>query len=165
MAVIAVDFLAGVGLSSYLIERFGFGQGGYSHCASVLADGRYLDARWDTIAQVPPGVHIREPKTEKWIRRRRLSLVVTDEEYAAWEANLRAKITDGYGVEDIMDFIDGAERHTPGRWICSALVINAVQHIRRVPYPLPVLAHQITPDAALLVLATAGFTAGPIEVR
>lgn len=69
--------------------------------------------------------------------------------------------------------------HTAGRWICSALAINGAQHLSRtwtsaalavsgmqhigyVPYPLPVEAHMISPDAALLILATAGWTIGPI---
>lgn len=171
MAEIRIDFLAGTELSSRLIEWFGLGRGGYSHCASVLADGRYLDARNDTIGQVAPGVHIRDVDTEKWIRKRRLSLTVTDDEYATWEANLRAKITDGYGRADIIAFLDPYERHLPGHYICSALVINAIQHVSRVhwhpghagyvPFPLPIAAHQIIPNASLLILATAGFTIGP----
>jgi hypothetical protein len=173
MAQIAVDFLLGTGLSSHLIAWFGYGSGGYSHCASVIVDERhgerYLDARNDVIAGVPPGVHIREISTEKWIKKRRATLEVTQPEYDAWEANLRAKITDGYGRDDILDFIDEGERHANGRYICSALAINAVQHISRswtaphvgfVPYPLYVPAHQISPDSCLLALQTAGFTIG-----
>lgn len=161
MAEIAVDFLLGPDLSSRFIAWFGDGTGGYSHCASVLSDGRYLDARSDWCGDVEPGVHIRMPYTERWIKRRRASLDVTEDEYAAWEANLRAKITDGYGGDDIWDFILGRSGHEDGHWICSALAVNAVQHIRRVPYPLPLPAHSITPTACLLILATAGFTIGP----
>jgi hypothetical protein len=174
MDVIAVDFLFGPGLFSWFIGWFGLGAHGYSHAASVLRDGRYLDARSDRLAGVEPGVHIRYPETERWVRKRRASLVVTEEEYATWEANLRAKITDGYGVIDIFDFLDGDERHAPGRWICSALAINAIQHVSRVhwkpghlgfiPYPLAVPAHQITPNSCLLLLQTAGFTLGEEEI-
>ena len=167
---IAIDFLAGTDLSSWFIEKFGVGHGGYSHCASLLKDGRYLDARWDTIAGVAPGVHIRLPETEKWIRKRRATLSVDEATYTDWEANLRAKITDDYGVGDILDFLDGSESHVAGRWICSALAINAVQHVGRhwtaphlglVPYPLHIAAHAVSPNMCLAYLEGAGFTIGP----
>lgn len=157
---IAVDFLMGPDRSSSLISWFGLGPGGYSHCASVLKDGRYLDARNDVIAGVPAGVHIREPKTEAWIRKRRATLEVTEEEYAAWEANLRAKIGDAYGRSDIMEFLFDRGSHEPGHYICSALAINAIQHIKRVPFPLWVPAHQISPNSCLLILQAVGFTIG-----
>ena len=51
----------------------------------------------DKIAGVPPGVQIRKPDTEKWLTKRRASLEVDQATYEAWEASLRAKITDGYG--------------------------------------------------------------------
>lgn len=162
MSEIAIDFLMGPGLSSRLISWFGQGPGGYSHAASVLKDGRYLDARNDEIAGVPAGVHIRLPETEKWIYKRRATLQVTQAEYADWEANLRAKIDDAYGRSDILEFIFDRGAHEPGHYICSALAINAVQHIKKVPFPLPVEAHQISPNAALLIVATAGFTIGPV---
>jgi hypothetical protein len=161
MATIAIDFLLGTDWSSRLIAWWGEGYGGYSHCASVLADGRYLDARSDVLAGVPAGIHIRQPATETWIKKRRATLDVTPAEYASWEGNLRAKITDDYGRADILAFITGQDWHQPGRWICSALAINAVQHIRKVPYPLPMPAHQISPNMALAIVATAGFQIGP----
>jgi hypothetical protein len=178
MAEIAVDFLLGPDCVSRIIARYGANTGGWSHCASVLKDGRYLDARSDIVGGVPAGVHIRDPSKEKWVRKRRATLQVTDAEYADWEANLRAKITDAYGRSDIINIILGRPGHHNGQWICSALAINAVQHIARawspvnmagsamqrvghIPFPLPVEAHEISPDMALTILATAGFTIGP----
>jgi hypothetical protein len=161
MAQICIDFLLGPDLSSRFIAWYGTGSNGYSHCASILSDGRYLDARSDVLGGVPAGVHIRVPTTEKWIKKRHATLDVTQAEYDSWEASLRAKISDDYGKTDIWSFILGKDQHEGGHWICSALVINAIQHIKRIPYPLPVPAHQITPDAALLIVATAGFTIGP----
>lgn len=161
MSEIAIDFILGPDWSSRLIAWYGQGYGGYSHVASVLKDGRYLDARSDVLGGVPAGVHIRQPYYEDWVKKRRATLQVTPEEYAIWEANLRAKITDDYGKGDIMDFILGRSGHAAGQWICSALAINAVQHIKKVPYPLPVPAHEISPNTALLILATAGFAIGP----
>lgn len=170
MSEIAIDFLAGTNLSSKLIDWFGGGPG-YSHCASVLADGRYLDARSDVLSGVPAGVHIRIPTTEKWVRKQRATLQVSAAEYQAWEDNLRAKITDQYDKQAILGFLEGKSIHTAGQYICSALAINAVQHISRswtpehigfIPFPLPVPAHEISPNAALLILATAGFSIGPV---
>jgi hypothetical protein len=164
MSEIAVDFLWGTGWTSKLIGQFGFPQGP-SHCASVLSDGRYLDSRDTVLAGVPAGVHIRVPSTEAFLKKQRASLAVTPQEYADWEANLRAKITTDYDRDAILGFLEGKSMHTAGQWICSALAVNAVQHIKKVPFPLPVPAHEISPDALLLILATAGFTIGPIEVK
>jgi hypothetical protein len=157
MAEIAIDALLGPGWLSRTIAWYGNGYGGYSHAAGVLADGRYLDARNDVIAGVPAGVQIRRATTEKSIKRTRASLTVSQAEYDDWEANLRAKITDDYGRTDIIDFITGRNKHDAGHWICSALQINALQHIKRVPFPLYVPAHQITPNALLLIVQAIGF--------
>jgi hypothetical protein len=161
---IAIDFLMGPDKSSALISWFGLGPGGYSHCASVLSDGRYLDARNDKLGSVPPGVHIRSPTTERWVRKRRATLQVTQAEYDSWEANLRAKIGDQYGRSDIMEFLFDRGTHDPGHYICSALAINALQHIKKVPFPLWVPAHQISPNMALSIVQSAGLTIGPVEV-
>jgi hypothetical protein len=174
MAEIAVDFLLGPSWASRAIARYGANTGGWSHCASVLADGRYLDARSDVIAGVPAGVHIRHPDTEKWVRKQRATLQVTQPEYDDWEANLRAKITDAYGKFDIMSILLGRPGHHEGQWICSAMVTNGAQHVSRrwtaphlgfVPYPLSVMAHEISPDMAHIILETAGYTFGPIQVK
>lgn len=172
MAVIAVDFLLGTDISSRIIARYGVPTGGWSHCASVLKDGRYLDARSDVLSGVPAGVHIREAASEPFRRKQRASLVVTDAEYDAWEANLRAKITDAYGRSDIMGFILGRPGHVAGQWICSALAINAIQHISRswtpphlgyIPYPMQVAAHAISPDMLSMILDAVGFTMERVE--
>lgn len=160
MSEIAFDFLLGPDLTSRFIAWYGNGYGGYSHVAPVLADGRYLDARSDVLNGVPAGIHIREPMSEDWIKKRRATLLVKGDVYDAWEANLRARINDLYGKTDIWGFITGHNEHDDGHWICSAHAIDSVQHIELVPYPLPVPAHQITPNSALLILATIGFTIG-----
>lgn len=165
MAQIAVDFLLGADRSSRLISWWGQGPDGYSHAASVLADGRYLDARSDVLEGVPAGVHIRLPETESWVKKRRATLDVTPTEYDDWEGNLRAKITDAYAKRDILSFIFNRDLHVNGTYDCSALAINAVQHIKKVPFPLVIPAHQITPNVGLLLLQTAGFTIGPVMRR
>jgi hypothetical protein len=157
---IALDFLAGTDLSSRAIELFGFPQG-YSHVASMLADGRYLDSRSGVLDGVPGGVHIRNPASEKWLRKRRATFTCTPGEYDAWEANLRAKITTGYDVRAILGFILDKNLHGSGQWICSALAINALQHIRKIPYPLIIPAHEVSPDLLLVICQVAGATIGP----
>jgi hypothetical protein len=170
---IAVDFLAGTDIASRLIEWFGAGE--WSHCASVLSDGRYLDSRNDVLTRadplchvpdkVPAGVHIRDPKSEKWIRKRRATLQVSLTEYQEWEANLRAHVTAKYDRKAILGFLEGESMHTAGRWICDALALNSVQHIHRVPFPLVKPAHRCTPGEVLLILQTAGFTIGEVQVQ
>lgn len=173
MAQIAIDFRRGTGWTSKLIEWLGVGYGGISHCASLLKDGRYLDARSDVLAGVPAGVHIRFPETEGYKGGIRATLEVSDEEYYVWEDNLRAKIGDLYGGRDIFGFIFGIPGHYAGQYVCSALAINALQHLSRtcwepgrigyVPYPLPFPAHQLSPNSALLIVATAGFKLSALQ--
>lgn len=165
MPQVAVDFMLGTGWTSRSIAWFGGGPA-YSHAASVLVDGRYLDAHEDVIDGVPAGVHIREADTESWIRKRRLSLEVTQAQYDSWEASLRAKIGDKYATTDIISFITGRPiPQRPGQWDCSGLVIDALQHIKVIPYLLPVAAHQITPNTAFMMLAAVGFTIGEEETQ
>lgn len=152
MAEISVDFLLGPDLSSRFIAWYGQGYGGFSHCASVLADGRYLDARSDILDEVPAGVHIRHPETEACIRRVRCTIVISQDRYNAWEANLRAKIGTPYAEIDIWGFITGRKVTVNGMWDCSQLAINGLQHIDVFPYPLSVEAHQISPNTLLMML-------------
>lgn len=165
MATIAVDFLRGPELSSKLIGWFGKGGDGFSHVAPVLADGRYCDARSDVIAGVPAGVQIRRPETELAVYRERWALDVEQSVYDAWEANLRARITTQYGKGDIVDFIFARPGHLAGHWICSAHAVDALEHVKLVPYQWvngePLLGnwapHQFTPNDALLVHACVSF--------
>lgn len=173
MTKIAIDFLRGPGILSWSIADLGRGPNGWSHCASVLADGRYLDARHDALRRVDPtcdvpdrvpaGIHIRDPQSEQWIRKRRWTLEVTQIEYDDWEANLRAKIGDLYASWDIVGFLVSRMLHRPATYDCSALVVNALQHIQKIVFPLPVPAHQLTPNDAQLLVAQAGFQRGPTE--
>lgn len=163
MPQIAADFLAGNSLFSYVIERCG-GILGYSHVASVIKDKvhgeRYLDARCDVIAGVPAGVHVRAIESERWTRKRRVSWMVSDCIYAEWEANLRAKVTTLYDRMAILGFLEGSSMHTAGRWICSALFINSLQHVGMVRYPLYKAAHELSPNDALLIADVSGADIG-----
>jgi hypothetical protein len=164
MKTIRLDFLMGTDCSSWLIGLWGGSpHNRWSHCASVLEDGRYLDARNDRLGSVPPGIHIREPQIEAWRYKRRITIPVMDATYAAWEANLRAKIGDYYALPDIEGTILQRMLHRVGTYDCSALLVNALQHVQLLPFPLPAPAHEITPNMALLLAATCRHcTVGPI---
>jgi hypothetical protein len=167
---IRLDFLAGSSVSSRLIEFFGYPKG-YSHVASVLEDNSYLDSRSEVLAGVPAGVQIRAQSSESWVRKRRATLQVPQEDYDSWAENLKSKIGMPYDRVAIEAFILGRSKHTAASYICSALGLNAVQHMCRqwtqpklgyVPFPLPgVPAHSCSPNSLLLILATAGFDIGP----
>jgi hypothetical protein len=176
MTEIRVDFLLGPDLSSRFIAWYGQGYGGYSHCAGVLSDERYLDARSDVLSGtwehgpyvdhsgiVPAGVHIRDPGWEKSIKRTRATIEVSQAQYDSWEANLRAKIGTPYARGDILAFITGRQIDVHGQWECSMLQINALQHIQLFPFPLSVPAHQITPNTLLLMLQAIGATLTDVQ--
>lgn len=156
MATIGLQFVLGSGLSSRLIAWYGNGYGGFSHVDGILKDGRLLGARSDKVGGQPAGVHIRPPGYEQWTKRTQVTLQVSDSEYDDWEANLRAKIGTPYDTTSILGFITGRQQSTDGHWICSQLQINALQHIKKVPFPLPMPAHQITPNSVLLISAAIG---------
>jgi hypothetical protein len=156
MAQIRLQFVLGASIPSRLIAWYGEGYGGYSHVDGILSDGRLLGARSDSVGGQPPGTHIRPPDYEKWSKRDVVTLSATDEEYAGWEAAGRAKIGTPYDKGAIFGFLTGNDKHEGGHWICSALQLNSLQHIGRVPFPFPVDAHQVTPNALLLVVAAIG---------
>ena len=156
MATIGLQFVLGSGVSSRLIAWYGNGYGGFSHVDGILSDGRLLGARSDSVGGQPAGVHIRPPGYETWLKRTQVTFDATDQEYSDWEASLRAKIGTPYDTATILGFVTGNPDHDDGHWICSALQINALQHIKRVPFPLPMPAHQITPNSLLLISAAIG---------
>lgn len=44
--------------------------------------------------------------------------------------------------------------HKVATYDCSALLINALQHVKLLPFPLPAPAHEIVPNMALMLVAT-----------
>jgi hypothetical protein len=156
MATIGLQFVLGSGISSRFIAWYGNGYGGFSHVDGILSDGRLLGARSDKVGGQPAGVHIRPPGYEKWLKRTQVTFEVTAAVYKDWEANLRAKIGTPYDVTSIWGFVTGRQESTDGHWICSQLQLNALQHIKKVAFPLPMPAHQITPNTCLAIAAAIG---------
>jgi hypothetical protein len=161
MAEIVNDFILGASLASRVISWWGQGYGGYSHVAPLLTGlrypGMYCDARSNVVAGVPAGVQIRDPSSETWVKKVRGTLKVSSVERDAYEANLLQRVGAPYSDRDILGFITGKPMHQGGHWICSAHAVNALQHIKRVVFPLPVAAHEITPNALMLIEAAIGF--------
>lgn len=162
MSVIALDFLLGPDWPSRLIARGTEGE--YSHVASLLEDGTYIDARSDLLGGVLPGVQVRDPAKEAWVKRRRCTFEVPQATYDAWAAGLRSHIGEPYGKRDIVDFITGFDDHSDGQWICSAVAVNELQLVGIIP-PLPAPSYRITPNSLLLIVATAGFHIGDKETK
>jgi len=155
---IRLQFVLGSGLRSRAIAWWGNGYGGLSHCDGILSDGRLLGARSDAVGGQPAGTDIRPANYEKWLKRIVVTFDASPLEYASWEASLRAKIGTPYDTAAIWGFITGRSENTAGQWICSALQINALQHIGRISFPLPMPAHQITPNTLLNIAVAVGGT-------
>ena len=84
-----------------------------------------------------------------------------------------AKVTDDYDKDAILGFLEGKSMHTVGRYVCSALVINEVQHVSKlwtqphlgfIPFPLWKPVHRIDPNEALSIIQTAGFTIDKLPI-
>jgi hypothetical protein len=161
MAEIINDFILGASIESRLTAWYGEGYGGYSHVAPLLTSGphvgMYCDARSNVVAGVPAGVQLRNPESETWVKKVKATLQVSSIERDEYEANLLQRVGAPYGHRDIWGFMTGKPMHEGGHWICSAHAVDALQHIKRVVYPLPVAAHEITPNSLLLLCAQAGF--------
>ena len=146
---------------SRLIAWYGQGYGGWSHVDAVMPSGWLLGARDDLITAggmnpVVPGVRLRPPNYEKWIRRQVVSLPCTPAQDATWMQFLERQIGKPYDSGAIWAFITGRrEPNAPGYWICSALQMGAARAAVKA-YPTLIPDSQITPDA-YYILCTAGW--------
>lgn len=152
--VIRLQFVLGAGLSSRLIAWYGQGYGGWSHVDAVLSDGSLLGARSDWIKGIKPGVRIRPPKYETWIRRAVVEIRSTEAQAIAWEEWLRKQEGCPYDQGAIWAFITGKRQHTAGRWICSACQFGALEKMH-ILHPASIPPSQVTPDT-LFMLTTSG---------
>lgn len=144
--MIRLQFVLGAGLSSRLIAWYGNGYRGYSHVDAILRTGELLGARADAIKPrmggkvIPPGVQIRPPFYEKWVRRCVVEIDSTREEALRWETYLRRQEKRPYDTGSILGFILGEELHQAGHWICSAVQREGLEHSGKLP-------HIVTPPA------------------
>ena len=164
VAEIAFQPVLGSDLSSRLIAWYGQGYGGFSHIDCRLIDGSLVGARSDEIFDpdkdlwIPPGVQIRPPKYEKWVRRGLLRKPCTDDEYQRWAGWILSKRGRQYDKGAILDFISGRrDLHRAGEWICSAFGTESLEKLGWLPR-LPIPADQVTPNTFIIAACAVGFT-------
>lgn len=127
-----LQFVCAAGLSSWGIARFGVQKAAFSHVDIVLAAGTYdgapyphgalLGARDDAIGGQPPGVRIRPPGYEKWIRREVVKVHAPQGPAAlAWALR---EVGARYDDDAILGFLFGQRWHKRGAFICSVLAGN-----------------------------------------
>lgn len=134
MTHIALQFVRARGVSSWLIARFGVQAVGFSHVDIVLPQGTYdgveypagalLGARDDYAGGQPPGVWIRPPNYDKWIRREVLTFrchPLAAKRAYNWALG---EVGKAYDSDCILGFIFGQRWHRDGDWICSVLAGN-----------------------------------------
>ena len=120
MAEATLHFVCASGLSALAIARWGVAEPEFSHVDIVLPDGSYLGARDDAIGGKPPGVQIRPPGYEKWIKQATVKLpcdwgaLQTANDWALGEVGKK------YDEDAILGIILGQRWHKKGAWICSA---------------------------------------------
>lgn len=155
MTRIGLQFVLGSGWSSRLISWWGSGYGGYSHVDAILADGSLLGARSDSVGGQPPGVRIRPPAYEKWVRRCVVWMPASAQQASNWEKFLREQVGMGYDKSDILGLIIGKPLMSQGHWICSALQHEALHKIAIFP-DMPQTPQQVPPNMLLFGVLTAG---------
>lgn len=151
------QFVLGTDLSSKLIAWWGQSFGGWSHVDALLPDGTLLGARSDAVGGKPPGVQVRpaDYARAKWTRRTIIELPCSAYEAATWEAFLRSQINCGYDKADILGLILGKPLMTSGHWICSALQLDALEVIGRIP-KIPLTPQQCPPNMLAAMLQALG---------
>lgn len=157
MSSLRWHFVLGTDLSSKLIAWWGQAYGGWSHVDAILRDGTLLGARSDSVGGKPPGVQIRPVDYAKWTRRTIIELPCTPYEADTWEAFLRSQVGCGYDKADILGLILGKPLMTAGHWICSALQLDALEVIHRIP-KIPLTPQQCPPNMLAAGLQFLGAT-------
>lgn len=160
-AAVRLQFVLGTGWSSRLIAWYGQGSNGYSHVDAVLPDGTLLGARYDAVGGKPPGVWIRKPGYERWLRRTVVELPTTELKAITWERLLRRREGAQYDPEAILGFLLGYNAHQQGHWICSALQVEGLRQVHLL-HAGATPAHQITPNT-LFELVTTGLGGQVLE--
>lgn len=120
---ITLQFVCGTEISSRMIAWFGAGQ--FSHVDAVLHGGHLIGARSDTIGGQLPGVRIRPPGYDKWIRRVVMDVPATPEQTKKFYDFMLAQQGKPYDHMAILAFIVGRNWREDDSWICSECVTAA----------------------------------------
>jgi hypothetical protein len=158
MDKIAIQFELGEGMLSYLISRFGFSAGGWSHVRPLLPDGTSIDSYEEDIVApqggwgdprfpqvIPAGVQHRPASWRPLKRSCVVELTVSDAQARTWESNLWAGVGLPYDHKAIEGFILGGDRHLKHADICSAWSELNVRKLG-IGFPSPVRSHEVGPD-------------------
>lgn len=136
MSELAFQFVAGAGLFSFLIERFGTQTDGFSHVDLLMPDTRCIGARSDNIFAnghwYPAGVQARPSGYEVWKRRSVVRILCTPMQEKRWIDWAHSQLGKPYDDWDILGYIFGHHWHTAGHWICSAMAGESVIACGRV---------------------------------
>lgn len=154
MPQLQAQFVLGKGLSSWAISWFG--GGGYSHVDFVLPDGTLLGARSDKIGGKPPGVQIRPPNYDTWLRRTVVAKEVSAVTLDRCMGLAYSQIGKPYDKTAIWGFAAGRDWRADDSWFCSELVTWIFETAEVFP-SLIIPANKIFPGESLAICNAAGF--------
>lgn len=157
-------FMLGRGFTSWMIARFGFSAGGWSHVAPMLSDGSFIDSRDDWVhapgkgwkqsifpPSIPPGIQHRPPN---YCKRKRFAVVeiqVTPEQAREWDAYIRSHIGAKYDRAAIWGFALGRKMHSRKRFICSAFAMSSLERIG-ILQKSDIRTFEVSPDSLYVVM-------------
>jgi len=147
MPAIVLQFAAGTGLPSHLIEWFGHGQ--WSHVDIVLPDGEgLLGARQDGGVRIRAAAYL-----APGIATRRVALDTTDEVASRYIALARAELGKPYDMAAILAFAAGRNWRRPDSWFCSELAGRLLEPDKSgfLKFCLATAANRLTPADLWLV--------------
>lgn len=154
-AYVELQFSRARGLSSWAIARWGVAEPEFSHVDIRLAAGMLLGARDNSVGGHPPGVWVRPPNYEGWVRKAIVRIpcseyarIVADE----WALGERGK---RYDEDAIFGMILGQRWHKNGSWICSALAATYLYKAWAVK-SLLMPAQEISPNILFAMAGAAG---------
>jgi hypothetical protein len=152
--MIRYQFVASAALTSRLIAWWGSGYAshGYSHVDCLMVNGDLIGARWDDVGG-GSGVRVRSQFYEKWIRRTVVEIPCTLAQSIEWDAWVRRQCGKPYDPGAILGFLTGDDRHSPGRWICSAMACASGEYVKIIQSP-PVKTSEISPNDYFLMSAS-----------
>lgn len=151
-----------IGQHDFLSRAIGwFSAGHLSHVDVVMPNGGLLGARsdhyrsraGDTSLEVPAGVRIRpanyvgHPKTVV-----RFSIAATTDQEKTFYDFLSRQIGRPYDYEAILGFVFNRDWRETDSWICSELVMAALEKAKLIP-ELYLAANRISPVAAALAIS------------
>lgn len=154
---VTIQAVGARGIAAWLIEHYGFGLHGYSHVDIVLPDGNLLGARTDYPVDGKTGVQVRAAgyAAKDWVRRTRVTFMVSPLIAAAAYDFARAQVGDPYAKQDIVDLVFGVKDQQRGRWICSWLAAAFLGKAHAICYPGMPLS-QVSPDTLVACACAAG---------